>query len=1031
MAHPTQPQFSDDTSLISLCRDEAVVRVPAALVAVVTFLALILSPGVEAAHDAAEQSNAETSQAQASPDPLAQLMHRLEGRVAAVLTRAEADELEQVQTDLEALHAEMADIGAEIAAQFQAERDRLQGQDLPPAVMQRQDEAAQLLRDRVDGLLAAVEAICQADSIEEAQPHASMVRDMLHHNPVSRRHQPFNPDALPFSPATPTPRTPESNDDDLRQSLDEQAWHDALQPGGSPLQVAALGGAASALAGIAAAAQLGANQLPPSDPAYLAPTEDVQITDDIRALAATLNNHPVEIFNWVNSQIDYIPGHKSIQGSQRTLETRRGNAFDQASLLIALYRAAGIPARYVYGTVEVDESAARNWLGNLESPIAAGNLLNGGGAPVAALSNGGVIEALRLEHVWVEAYVDFYPSRGAVNRQPDAWAAVDPSFKQYAYTEGLDLEQAVPFDAQGFVDELLASAQIDETSGTVNGLDTALIDSRFEQYLNQLETHIADTVPDANVGDVIGTRSIVPREAETLAAGLPYQVQARGRDYAALPASLRAYYTYTLYGSTRDRQLNNPLFALRQSLPSMAGKRLTLSFEPATDADRQLIESRLPAPDDNGDIDPSQLPDSLPGYLIRLTAQLKLDGQVIEQVGSFALGHELSSTSAITKLDGGEHISHNELIAGEFHALGIHYPSGPQEDLDSIQQRLEATRDKIDSDQLDTLTKDTLIGDLLHAGINSYFAAIDAQTRVLDQAQPVSAYNNPGFGTFNTILEPQYRFGIAFNVGFGGIGVDVDAVISNVVAHNNNPDTAIQTIQLLGTQASALEHRIPELLYTDPNNPGEAFSAVKALTTAASQGQTLYTIDSGNLEQALSQISAGQDIKQDIRVGINAGRIATIHQNPVTVGGTTGFGYTIIDPRTGAGAYRISGGASGGSLSVLLAGITGFLDGQTAKRNNLFHSQQARLAARYSGLITVAVLLVEVADILSNSSLSPYQKAISIFTNLVGVALALGITRLVFGNILLASANPLLLGIFLAIIIGSVAIHVNLALSEI
>ena len=32
------------------------------------------------------------------------------------------------------------------------------------------------------------------------------------------------------------------------------------------------------------------------------------------------------------------------------------------------------------------------------------------------------------------------------------------------------------------------------------------------------------------------------------------------------------------------------------------------------------------------------------------------------------------------------------------------------------------------------------------------------------------------------------------------------------------------------------------------------------------------------------------------------------------MGGTTGFGYTIIDPRTGAGAYRISSGASGGKL---------------------------------------------------------------------------------------------------------------------
>jgi transglutaminase-like putative cysteine protease len=43
-----------------------------------------------------------------------------------------------------------------------------------------------------------------------------------------------------------------------------------------------------------------------------------------------------------------------------TLWTRQGNDFDQASLLIALFRAANIPARYVYGTVEIPIEKAMN-----------------------------------------------------------------------------------------------------------------------------------------------------------------------------------------------------------------------------------------------------------------------------------------------------------------------------------------------------------------------------------------------------------------------------------------------------------------------------------------------------------------------------------------------------------------------------------------------------------------------------------------------------------------------------------------------
>ena len=83
-----------------------------------------------------------------------------------------------------------------------------------------------------------------------------------------------------------------------------------------------------------------------------AETEDVQITQAIHHKAAELNNNPVQIYNWVRNNIAFIPSYRSIQGSDMTLMNQRSNAFDTASLLIALYRAAGILVRYVYGTIE-------------------------------------------------------------------------------------------------------------------------------------------------------------------------------------------------------------------------------------------------------------------------------------------------------------------------------------------------------------------------------------------------------------------------------------------------------------------------------------------------------------------------------------------------------------------------------------------------------------------------------------------------------------------------------------------------------
>ena len=87
--------------------------------------------------------------------------------------------------------------------------------------------------------------------------------------------------------------------------------------------------------------------------ADLDPTVDIQLTDAIRAKAAELNHEPLAIYHWVRNHIEFIPSYGSIQGADYTLQHGKGNAFDTASLLIALLRASNIPARYAFGTVQI------------------------------------------------------------------------------------------------------------------------------------------------------------------------------------------------------------------------------------------------------------------------------------------------------------------------------------------------------------------------------------------------------------------------------------------------------------------------------------------------------------------------------------------------------------------------------------------------------------------------------------------------------------------------------------------------------
>ena len=106
---------------------------------------------------------------------------------------------------------------------------------------------------------------------------------------------------------------------------------------------------------------------------------------------------------------------------------------DTASLLIALLRASGIPARYVYGSVEVPAEQMMNWVGGAKTIDAAQQVLGQGGIPNVALISGGKISAVRIEHVWVETLIQYQPGRGAKHvpsqSVPDTWVPMDGSFK--------------------------------------------------------------------------------------------------------------------------------------------------------------------------------------------------------------------------------------------------------------------------------------------------------------------------------------------------------------------------------------------------------------------------------------------------------------------------------------------------------------------------------------------------------------------------------------------------------------------------
>ncbi|OIN87329.1 MAG: hypothetical protein CO150_08365 [Nitrospirae bacterium CG_4_9_14_3_um_filter_53_35] len=119
--------------------------------------------------------------------------------------------------------------------------------------------------------------------------------------------------------------------------------------------------------------------------------------------------------------------------------------------------------------------------------------------------------------------------------------------------------------------------------------------------------------------------------------------------------------------------------------------------------------------------------------------------------------------------------------------------------------------------------------------------------------------------------------------------------------------------------SSALEHSVPEQLFSTPENPVQGVSAVKALAIANSQGIPIYQINKTNINAILPNLQLDGYTVSDIRNAVNAGLEVTVQQRESNFQGRMVAGYLIIDPSTGAGAYMISGGSNG---AILILGIT-------------------------------------------------------------------------------------------------------------
>jgi hypothetical protein len=417
------------------------------------------------------------------------------------------------------------------------------------------------------------------------------------------------------------------------------------------------------------------------------------------------------------------------------------------------------------------------------------------------------------------------------------------------------------------------------------------------------------------------------RKPTILPGSLPYKVITNittAPRYATLPDNLRHQFQYRLYADAYQRNIDNPTFSYQQSLPSLAGKKVTLSFTPSTQADADLIASYLPQPNANGTpINPNQFPTQIPAYA-KVKAQLRVEGVVVAEGGSFTLGQELAGRGGFTTYNLADWDLTNDetLIAGQASAIGLSIQGVSATQVAQLQSRLSTHQSQLDNKELAALVSKDLPGDMLTAIAWAYHASLDAGRYSSGKQFGVRDYAGLSYGFVHAKLSPVKIFGgITTAAKFLGAEMDVGHLRHVRWSNDNNREKWARYNIARGQLASAMEHATLQKFVGPLGSTEQAVSAVRAIAEAQANGQRIYRVTSANIASVLPQLSHTASIKSDIQNYVGAGRQVTVSQAPVSVGSWNGTGMIVVDPETGAGAYLIDGKANGGFYLALFFAV--------------------------------------------------------------------------------------------------------------
>ncbi|HEY7510087.1 MAG TPA: transglutaminase family protein, partial [Vicinamibacteria bacterium] len=349
-----------------------------------------------------------------------------------------------------------------------------------------------------------------------------------------------------------------------------------------PSSPAAIGEAGRLLDRIERAARrepISADELPVAAPTLVPPSLGVAsgaaTTVPIGAIPQTLKDaadalpNVVEAYEWVRNAVAPEFYYGVMKGPVQAYLEQAGNDADTASVLVEMLRAKGVPARYVRGIVEMRASAITPLVGTASVEQAV-RVLERAGIPHEVVLGAGGVASVKLERIWVEAYLPYANYRGAIlDAQGKVWLPLDAAYKPLAAPSGVDIAESFGFDAEAAWADYLAAEQ--------SATPLEFLRARLELVL--------EATPSVSYEGLLNRRAFGTEVHGILPNTLPYRVVSVTERTYDLPATL--VHAVRLTAEREGATLLDTTVEVREVL----GRRLTLSYEPASDDDAAVVAS--------------------------------------------------------------------------------------------------------------------------------------------------------------------------------------------------------------------------------------------------------------------------------------------------------------------------------------------------------------------------------------------------------------------------------------------------------